>query len=238
MSYRDAPLDANPLARIATEPLHRLSDPHHLTHELLPALGLTTHAAPDLFPAHLNASVGRGVQSIQFPNQFGPYLAAMTNAGIESYLEVGVEQGGTFAITVEVLRRFGLRQAIAVDLTPPAILDQWRRPEVSFVQVDSHSTAFAELVRQHAPIDLALIDGDHSEEGVRSDFEMLRPFSRILAFHDIAQEYGFPGVGRVWRSLKETCTDEYEFQEFTDQYPELLGPRLGIGVARRRAPDS
>lgn len=234
VGYGFAPVDPAPLARIATEPLDRLSDPGFLTEDLLPAMGLTALVAPNFFPDRLQGHVGRGVQSIQFPIQFGPYLAEMTRAGVRSYLELGVDQGGTFAITVELLRRFGLRHAVAVDLQPPFILERWSRPEVNFVQMDSHTPAFEELVRAHSPLDLAFIDGDHSEEGVRSDFEALRPHTRILAFHDISQEVGYPGVGRVWRSIREEHSSEYEFLEFTEYYPEVADTRLGIGVAVRR----
>jgi hypothetical protein len=232
--YDRAPVDAAPLERIAREPLERLRHPDVLTHDLLPAMGLSSHSAPGLFPVQLRGRVGRGVQSLQFPNQFGPYLAAMTLAGVRTYLEVGVERGGTFAITVEVLRRFGLEKAIAVDLERPAILDDWSRPEVVFARLDSRSDGFRELVREHAPIDLAFVDGDHSEEGVRNDFEVLRPHTRMLAFHDIAQTSGYPGVGRVWRSIREEHAADYDFAEYTAYYPELHLPRLGIGVAVRR----
>lgn len=234
VGFWNMPLDAGVLARIATEPPDRLSDPDFLTHELLPDMGFTFRCVVDgVFPAQLHHRVGRGVQSIQFPIQFGPYLAAMTQQKVSSYLELGVERGGTFAVTVEVLRRFGLRRALAVDLDRPAILEQWSRPEVSFGQVNSRSSAFADLVRQHAPIDLALIDGDHSEEGVRNDFEVLRPHTRMLAFHDIA-EAGWPDVGQVWKSIKRDHANEYEFLEFVEQYPETPDGQLGIGVAIRR----
>ena len=233
--FRHAPLDAAPLARIASEPLDHLSDPDYLTHGLLPGMGLSTWSALEpVFPRHLRSKVGRGVQAIQFPIQFGPYLAAMTQAGITSYLELGVDGGGAFAITVEVLRRFGLRRAVAVDLYVPPILEQWRRPEVEFVQMDSHSPAFVDLLRDRAPIDLAFIDGDHLEEGVRRDFDALRPHARMLAFHDIVQEYGWPGVGRVWSSIREEYPDEYGFREFVAHYPEVPHARMGIGLAVRR----
>jgi hypothetical protein len=236
-AYREAPLDPKPLARIAREPLERLRDPEFMSRELLPAMGLTKREAPHMMPAHLQPRVGRGVQPIQFPNQFGPYLAAMTEAGIRSYVEVGLDQAGSFAITVEVLRRFGLRRALGVDLVPPPLLRLWSRPEVSFAQVDSHSQEFVALLREHAPIDLAFIDGDHSEAGVRSDFETLRPYTRILAFHDIVQDYGVAvDVGRVWKAIRQEHAHEYVFREFTDQYPGLPGARLGIGLAIRRDP--
>jgi len=238
IGYVLAPLDAAPLSRIASEPLDRLRDPQHLTHNLLPSLGLTAHAAGEpLFPAYLHPRVGRGVQSIQFPNQFGPFLAEMAQAGVRSYLELGVAEGGTFAITVEVLRRFGLQRALAVDLEVPPILEQWSRPEVTFAQVDSRSSAFEDLVREHAPIDLAFVDGDHSEEAVRSDFDVLRPHARMLAFHDISQERGHPDVGRVWRSIKKEHSDKYDFREFVAQYSRTWpDPQFGIGLASRRDP--
>ena len=228
------PLDAAPLARITSEPLDHLRDADFLTNDLLPAMGLSTHAAPRLYPAHLHARVGRGVQSLQLPNQFGPYLATITQQGVRSYVEIGVDRGGTFAITVEVLRRFGLRHAVAVDLDPPAIFEQWGAPEVVFARMDSGSPAFADRVDAEAPIDLAFIDGDHSEEAVRRDFEVLRPHARMLAFHDIT-DHGCPGVGRVWRWIREKHAEKYEFREFTAQYPELpILPRMGIGLAIRR----
>lgn len=234
-SYLNAPVDPAPLARIASEPPSRLSDAEYLTHTLLPAMGLTSLSAPELFPPHLHPCVGRGVQSIQFPIQFGPFLAEMTRANVRSYLEVGVEHGGTFAITVEVLRRFELRHALAVDLGPmPLLMRRWSRPEADFVAVNSHTPAFIELVQERGPFDLALIDGDHSEAGVRADFEAVRPHARMLAFHDIVQSYGFPGVGRVWRAIREEHAAEYDFHEFVEQYPELPGLRLGIGLAVRR----
>lgn len=233
--YGRAPLDAAPLERIESDPLERLRDAGYLTGELLPAMGLSAHAAPTLFPAHLHGRVGRGVQAIQFPNQLGPYLAMLTGLGVETYLELGVERGGTFAITVEVLRRFGLKRAVAVDLNRPPILDQWSRPEVEFHRFDSFSEEFARFVREQGPFDLALIDADHSEEAVRNDFEVLRPHARILAFHDITQEDWCPDVGLVWREIVRTHADEYDFHEFTDHYPDYNPlARLGLGLAVRR----
>lgn len=232
-SYLEAPLDPAPLRRIEDEPLERLRDSEFLSEELLPDMGLTS-LHEELFPPRLRPRMGHGVQSIQFPNQLGPYLAFMTGAGVESYLEVGVEHGGTFAVTVEVLRRFGLRQALAVDLGPtPLLLGRWSRPEVRFAALNSHSPAFAELLERHGPFDLALIDGDHSEEGVRQDFEVIRPHARMLALHDIVEEV-HSGVAKVWSAIRQEYADEYEFREFAAQYPELPWSRLGIGLAIRR----
>jgi cephalosporin hydroxylase len=235
MTYLPRPLDASPLERIRSERLALLRDRDYLSNDLLPAMGVTNVAAPHLFPPELAHRVGRGLQPIQLPIQFGAYLTAVADQHVHSYLEIGVEHGGAFAITVEYLRRFGLRRALAVDLGPtPLLFRKWSRPEVTFVAVDSHSAAFGEVLREHGPFDLALIDGDHEEAGVWADFEAVRPHARILAFHDIV-EAGFPDVGRVWRAVKDGYADEYSFHEFTEQYPDAPFPKLGIGLAIRKS---
>ena len=81
-----------------------------------------------------------------------------------------------------------------------------------------------------SPFDLVLIDGDHSEEGCRRDFEAVREHARMVAFHDINEPH-YPGVRAVWESVP---SEDYELLEFTAQYEELLptvGPRFGIGLA-------
>lgn len=223
-TYLDSPLDPAPLERIASEPVARLRDAEFLSHDLLPAMGLTSLTSGLLYPPRLHRWTGRGVQPIQFPIQLGPYLAEVAGAGVQSYLEVGVEHGGTFAITVEILRRFGLRRAIAVDLGPtPLLFRRWSCPEVEFVAVDRHTSKFMEMLREQGPFDLAMIDGDHTEAGVRADFHAVRPHARMLAFHDIS-EPGFPDVGRVWNSIRAEHADEYDFHEFTAQYDDSEMP--------------
>lgn len=49
-------------------------------------------------------------------------------------------------------------------------------------------------------IDLVLIDGDHSYEGVKADWEMYAPKVRVngmVAFHDKENTRDFPGIARL-----------------------------------------
>ena len=48
-----------------------------------------------------------------------------------------------------------------------------------------------------------LIDGDHTYEGVKRDFEINRAAPhRFLVFHDIKEQRFGPGVVKFWKELK------------------------------------
>lgn len=221
-------------------PLEQLADAGALERELLPALGLADDV-PFVMPEHLQGALGRGLRHWQYPNQFAPYLVEVARRGVRSYLEIGVRHGGSFVITVEYLSRFGtVDRATAVDIdSVPALVPYRRqRPQVEAVRLDSRSRRFGRLVAHRGPYDLAFIDGNHAYEAVRSDFEAVRPHARMLVLHDVV-DHGSPGVRRLWQEVRHDHADEYEFLEFTAQYPEIVErighPVLGIGLAVRRA---
>jgi hypothetical protein len=94
-------------------------------------------------------------------------------------------------------------------------------------------------VSGEGPFDLVMIDGDHSEEACRRDFETVGDHSRLIAFHDVVNSQT-PGVVPVWEDLKLTRGEEFELYEFVAQYPQVEAAHegasfLGIGLAVRRA---
>lgn len=82
---------------------------------------------------------------------------------------------------------------------------------------DSKSLEASAFAAAGGPYDLVLIDGDHSYEGAKADWERYGPMGRMVAFHDIA--HPGHGVGRLWGEIRP----EHRTLEFVHS-------QMGIGV--------
>lgn len=104
---------------------------------------------------------------------------------------------------------------------------------VDLIRADSHSpaTRAAVVKKLGSSVDFLFIDGDHTYDGVRQDFEMYEPLVRrggVIAFHDIVE--GPPddvgGVPQFWSEVRE----RHEAEEFIQDRQQ---GGLGIGVIRK-----
>jgi predicted O-methyltransferase YrrM len=192
-------------------------------------------------------------QASQKIRELAPLVAVLRRRNLKTVVEIGSAAGGTFFAWCELAAADAL--IVSIDLpggpfSPNAgsveRLRAYARHEqrLYFFRDDSHLPATKEaLVRVLAgrSIDFLFIDGDHSYEGVRRDFDLYAPLvgrGGIIAFHDIAPHPPESGcrVEQLWNEIKpnRTCT------EYIDRGGQSWG---GIGIIyvndnERSGPDS
>lgn len=168
-------------------------------------------------------------------------IAQMQNMGCKSYLEIGARHGDTFYEVVGSMPSDGLY--VAVDL-PGGLwgklesknqlkkaITQLRAEgysaQVHFDNSQSHDFA-GMLVHKYGRFDAILIDGDHTYEGVKRDWELYRSMGSLIAFHDIVghgESESVHGnrveVPKLWAEIK---AQGYKTCEFI-----ASGSKMGIG---------
>ncbi len=204
---------------------------------LIREMGLSDHH-PHIMPASALWWLGKGLRTMQYPHQFAAYLAFLSDKPVTSYIEIGTESGGSFALTLAYLEATGHRVERAVAIEPqyaPGVARLQRlHPAVEYLQTKSTDPRVRSALQARS-WDLIFIDGDHTYASCKADVELARGLgARMIALHDIV-DAGCPDVQRVWDEIRHEYADEYEFEEFTQQYADVtdwsLATHFGIGVA-------
>lgn len=155
----------------------------------------------------------------------------------KTILEIGTARGGTLliwtslaserVITCDLVHRDSQRALLGA-LPPPGSACR-----VELLTGNSHEPAFKQRVAQAlhgTKVDFLFIDGDHTVEGVKADYDDYKEFVRpggLIAFHDIIENQPLPDneVYHFWKQVKQGQTTE----EFVD-HPQQCG--FGIGIIR------
>jgi len=150
-------------------------------------------------------------------------------------LEIGTARGGTLliwsslaserVITCDLVHREP-QKALFEALPPPG-----SKCRVTLLTGNSHAPAFKQRVAQELggeQVDFLFIDGDHTVDGVKADYNDYREFVRpggLIAFHDIIENQPLPDneVFHFWKQVKQGQQTE----EFVDD-PRQCG--FGIGI--------
>jgi predicted O-methyltransferase YrrM len=167
----------------------------------------------------------------QVRSELREFLLLVQELRPRAVLEIGTALGGTLFLLTRVSALDAV--LVSVDLSSPEDLSfgggkvEHRAPlyeafalgeqRVHFFAGDSHTPEMRIRIEEKLggrELDLVFIDGDHSEAGVRADFELYRDLVRpggVIAFHDVVE--GDPhlvgGVPRFWRSIRTPTAREF-----------------------------
>lgn len=176
----------------------------------------------------------------QFRSELLQLAALVNRLKPKAVLEIGTARGGTFFLWCRLASEDAT--LISIDLPGGPFgggYPEWRVPfyrkmakpkqKTTLFRGNSHDPATLKktmaTLNGHE-IDFLFIDGDHSFEGVKRDFEMYSPLVRsggIIAFHDIVPGETGMKVSEFWGQVKTT----HRHLEIVESY---LQGRRGIGI--------
>jgi len=178
----------------------------------------------------------------QVKSEFMELLKVVEDKRPKYVLEVGTADGGAFFC----FSRLSSEDAVLMSVDLPkgkfgGGYGEWRVPflkafkkgtqKLFLFREDSHKDSTLILVKEALnghELDFLFIDGDHTYDGVKKDFEMYGPLVKkggVIGFHDIVngpEEY-VGGVPRFWKEVKSGN----EYKEFIEDWDQ---GSCGIGI--------
>lgn len=151
-------------------------------------------------------------------------------------LEIGIYAGGSFALWCALAsgKKIGIDSgSIGGPIHGRVAEFRARFGEVHILKADSHEKATKDDVIKilgGEPLDFLFIDGDHTLEGVRRDYEMYGSLVRPggwIGFHDVTESDYHKGMNaggsaEHWAALQHPCKFEVNWHD----------PGFGIGLVR------
>lgn len=196
---------------------------------------LDTQSPEKLVDIALNNSPVRPLQDRAEFLELADLIAAYE---LKNVLEIGTFRGGTLFVFARLSRSDAT--LISLDLPNSRFGVFSRRIQEPLFRTFTRGDQRLVLLRENSqaeetrskvamalkdPLDFLFIDGDHSYEGVKSDFQMYSPFVRkggMVALHDIVSLRSDYGVTRFWNEIKGS----FKHREIIN----CRAPSMGIGV--------
>lgn len=162
-----------------------------------------------------------GVQIIaQIPGEMREFMEWLKGRDIRSVLDIGMYEGGTCACWKALFPDAYVLGTDIGDGTQNVQLGKLKEMYgfETLLGCDSHDPETLRKL-EGRKFDFLFIDGDHSYEGVKKDFEMYGPLVEkggIVAFHDIKDTQHHRDINvfvpPFWKEIKE----KYPHREFVD----------------------
>jgi cephalosporin hydroxylase len=186
--------------------------------------------------------VGWPIAPAQVAQEIEALLNIIGQRKINTMLEIGTWNGGTLFLFSHMIN--GNAMLISLDMPQGEFgggYEDYKIPiytnfaqdnqTVHLVRADSHSKASLhkiEAILKGAKLDFLFIDGDHTYDGVKKDFEMYSPLLRkggLIAFHDICVHTVESGcnVHPFWEEIKHA----YKYEELISDVNQKWA---GIGL--------
>jgi hypothetical protein len=175
---------------------------------------------------HFGTEITGGLDLQQIPEEYAHYLLWLKEYNPKTYLAIGIGNGGSFWLECIFARP---EKCYAIDdLSYQGWTEQRKEvieERLTNLQKRGFNPTFLEgdsklLVSQVPHVDVAFIDGDHSYEGVKKDFEGVSASYKV--FHDVAS-VNCPGVQQLWQEIKQQT-------ELTTEF--IHGDKCGIGIVQ------
>ena len=166
--------------------------------------------------------------AIQREYELDEMLRILERDEISAVVEIGVHTGGTLWAWGQCARPDAVLIGIDIylgNVNPAASGDA----RVRLIKGDSRAESTITQVERELggrPVDLLFIDGDHTYETVKTEFEMYSPLVRsggVIAFHDIL----IPEIARYWDEISH---GDLRSDELVGTDMSKCGGLGGIGV--------